>query len=89
MAGLRGVRGVFVVLSVMTDRDKSADVPVACALTASDARERVDRWRKLARYARVASGSRGDSIVAEFRNERDVRSELDVLVAAERDAAAS
>ncbi|MGH7706552.1 MAG: hypothetical protein ACREM8_04880 [Vulcanimicrobiaceae bacterium] len=73
----------------MKNRNESTgEVPIACSLTAVEARERVERWTRLAHDAKTASATRGDSVEATFRNDSTVRHELVELVAAERQCCA-
>lgn len=69
----------------MIDRNGPAEVPIACSLTNREARERVERWRKLARDAQLRSVTSDGCVNATFRNEPAVRVELEALVTAERE----
>jgi hypothetical protein len=72
----------------MTNQNGSAEVPIACSLTASEARERVERWRKLVQDARLRSLSGDGYAATAFRNEPAVRAELEALASAERECCA-
>jgi len=60
-------------------------LPIACSLSAEEARARVVRWNTLVRDAKTTARAQAGLVRAEFRNEAVVRKELELLVAAERE----
>lgn len=57
--------------------------PIACSLSASDYRERLEQIRELGREASVRAVDGGDTVMLMFTHGPDVRARLEQIVAAE------
>jgi hypothetical protein len=60
-------------------------VPIACSLSADEARDRIARWNDLTLEAKLTSRAEDGLVEAEFCNTSAVRNALEILVVAERE----